>query len=276
MINLLKISSKLCIISLLFLTVNVVSAASEEDVFSQSVVPLTTLECAKCHELAFNSLRDHGGAHKMDCRECHEQFHITKRDIKWEDQVPACANCHEEPHGSDAEMTACLNCHTNVHAPIASLDLEQLEPLCAKCHEKPAQEMQQPSAHSDMGCSDCHQEKHGYLPKCTECHEEPHSTFESSSSCMMCHPVHNVSIMLYSDDIPNTPCAGCHAEAAQQLQDGHLAHAQLKCTFCHANEHGTIATCQDCHDTPHSAAMLEDFDSCNSCHGSPHDLLPTE
>ena len=256
------------------ITASIATADAEIDIFAQQVEPLGTIDCARCHEQAFSSLRDHGGAHKMDCRECHEQFHTTGRNVTWEQRVPACANCHEEPHGSEPEMIACLNCHSNVHAPVASLNIDKLEPLCATCHEAPATEMKQESAHSDMSCNDCHQERHGYLPRCIECHEEPHSTFESSTGCMQCHPVHNVSIMLYSDGIPNQPCAGCHEEAAQKLKQGHLAHAELNCVFCHADEHANIASCQDCHDTPHSPEMLKDFESCNACHGNPHDLLP--
>jgi hypothetical protein len=251
-------------------------AQDEVDVFTQQIIPLSTMECARCHEQAFTSLRDNGGAHKMDCRECHEQFHIAKKNISWEERVPACAGCHDQPHGSEPAMTACLTCHTNAHAPISSLQVDQLEPLCANCHAEPAAEMQQPSAHSDMGCSDCHQQRHGYLPKCTECHEEPHSTFESSTACMQCHPVHNVSVMLYRDDIPNSPCAGCHEQQAQQLNQGHLAHAKLNCTFCHANTHGNVPSCQDCHATPHSSEMMQDFASCAECHGNAHALLPGE
>ncbi len=249
-----------------------VNANAEEDVFAQKIEPLTTVECARCHEQAFTDLRDNGGAHKMDCRECHEKFHITGAHVTWQQRVPACSNCHEEPHGSDADLNKCLNCHSNVHAPIASLDIDKLEPLCARCHEEPAKQMQQQSAHSDLSCNDCHHDKHGYLPKCTECHEEPHSRFESSQGCMQCHPVHNVSIMLYSDDIPNTPCAGCHADEAKKLSSGHLAHAELNCVFCHADEHGNIPTCQQCHDTPHNKEMLGDFSGCDACHGNAHDL----
>ncbi len=79
---------------------------------------------------------------------------------------------------------------------------------------------------------------------------------------------------LYSDTIDNSACGGCHEEPANALKQGHLAHSLLNCTFCHADEHGAIATCSDCHDTPHSAEMLEGFSGCNDCHGNPHNLLP--
>ena len=259
---------------LFLLAVGAFSASAETDIFSQKVEPLTTLDCARCHEQVFTDLRDRGGAHKMVCRDCHEQFHTFKRDLGWEQRVPACTSCHGEPHGSEADMIDCLDCHSNPHAPVDSLSLELLEPLCARCHAEPTQQMQQPSAHSELGCNECHQQQHGSLPKCTECHEEPHSPFESNAGCMQCHPVHNVSIMLYSETIPNNACAGCHSQPAQQLKQGHLAHALLNCTFCHADEHGNTPSCQDCHDTPHSPEMLQDFAGCNDCHGNPHDLLP--
>ena len=267
----------LSFITLLFLSFVLVASTAvlaDSDVFSQPVEPMTTLECARCHEQVFTDLRDRGGAHKMVCRDCHETFHNFSQTLSWKDRVPACSSCHDYPHGKSDTMTACLTCHRNAHAPVASLNLATLEPLCSSCHEQPAKEMSHPSAHSDMACNECHQQRHGYLPKCIECHEEPHSAFISSKSCMQCHPVHNVSIMLYNDNIDNSACAGCHEEPASDLKKGHLAHALLNCTFCHADEHGAIATCADCHDTPHSAEMLKEFHGCNDCHGNPHNLLP--
>ncbi|WP_316348895.1 hypothetical protein [Desulfuromonas acetoxidans] len=262
----------------LFLLATTLSSAgianAEDDVFSQSIAPMTTLECARCHEQVFTDLRDQGGAHKMVCRDCHETFHNFSKQLTWQQRVPACSDCHDYPHGESAIMSACLTCHSNAHAPVASLNLNTLEPLCHQCHQQPAEEMTQPSAHSDMTCSECHQDRHGYLPKCTECHEEPHSPFISSKACMQCHPVHHVSDLLYSDAIDNSACGGCHEEPATELKQGHLAHSLLNCTFCHAEEHGAMTTCNDCHDTPHSAEMLEGFSDCNDCHGNPHNLLP--
>lgn len=260
--------------SLLLFAATCAMANAAEDLFSQKVEPFTTLDCARCHEQVFNDLRDHGDAHRMACRDCHETFHSFGRQLQWEERVPSCRSCHDYPHGNAAPMTACLSCHRNAHAPLASLDIATLEPLCAHCHSAAAEQLQQPSAHADLSCNDCHQQQHGYLPKCTECHEQPHSVFESSRGCMQCHPVHNVSQLLYADDIPNLACAGCHEQPAQQLEKGHLAHSQLRCTFCHADGHGNTASCQECHDSVHSREMLAGFSGCNDCHGGPHALLP--
>lgn len=250
------------------------TAQSETDVFSQPIEPLTTLDCARCHEQIFIDLRDSGGAHQMVCRDCHDSFHNFKRGLSWDERVPACITCHETPHGEARDMVACLTCHSNAHAPVASLKIDQLEPLCARCHQQPAEQMTHPSAHSDLGCNDCHQKRHGYRPKCIECHEQPHSPFHSSGDCMQCHPVHDVSQLLYGEQISNSACAGCHAEPGRQLKQGHLAHSLLNCTFCHADEHGNTPSCQTCHNTPHSPEMLKEFSGCNACHGGPHDLLP--
>lgn len=251
-------------------------AAAEPDIFDQQIEPFSTLECARCHEQVFIDLRDNGGAHKMACRDCHESFHNFQRGLSLNERLPDCAGCHDQPHGDDEAMLECLNCHSNAHAPVASLNIEKLEPVCASCHSGPAEQMAQPSAHADMSCNECHHEQHGYLPTCIECHEEPHSTFESSTSCMQCHPVHNVSILVYSDEIPNQPCAGCHSDPFDKHAKGHLAHSKLSCTFCHANEHGNVPTCQECHNTKHNAEMLAEFKQCSGCHGNPHDLLPAK
>ncbi|MBW2185131.1 MAG: hypothetical protein JRG71_01640 [Deltaproteobacteria bacterium] len=261
--------------AILLMSLSSVALASE-DVFDQPIEPFSTLECARCHEQVFTDLRDFGGAHKMVCRDCHDTFHNFKRGLTLDERLPACEDCHEQPHGDDEAMLDCLNCHSNAHAPVASLNIDHLEPLCASCHNGPAEQLAQPSSHADMSCNECHHEQHGYLPTCIECHDEPHSIFENSASCMQCHPVHNVSIMLYSDEIPNQPCAGCHSEAFDKLEKGHLAHSELNCTFCHANEHGNVPSCEECHNTPHNPEMLAEFDQCSDCHGSPHDLLPGE
>lgn len=259
----------------MILTLSLLSSVyADSDIYSQPLEPLTTAQCGQCHEQIFIDLRDNGGAHQMVCRDCHDQFHNFKRNLSWEQRVPSCVDCHDTPHGDEAEMVACLNCHSNAHAPVTSLDIGQLEPLCSQCHQQPAEQMGQPSAHSDMGCNDCHQQQHGYLPKCIECHEEPHSPFQSSSDCMQCHPVHNVSEMIYGEQISNNACAGCHTQPGAELKQGHLAHSLLNCTFCHADEHGNTPDCQTCHDTPHNEEMLKDFTGCNECHGGPHNLLP--
>ncbi|MBN2808882.1 MAG: hypothetical protein JXR80_05250, partial [Deltaproteobacteria bacterium] len=49
------------------------AAVTGAAVYQQQVAPMTTLACAQCHEPVFNNIRDNGGKHQIDCRECHEE-----------------------------------------------------------------------------------------------------------------------------------------------------------------------------------------------------------
>jgi predicted CXXCH cytochrome family protein len=249
-------------------------AADVTDIYTQDVPEMTTIECAKCHLQVFETLRDAGGLHKQECRDCHDKFHTFTPGIPWEERVPSCASCHDYPHGE--VMTACLECHKNSHAPIESLVVaEKLADMCERCHQAQGEELQQgDSAHSGQSCYDCHQGlQHGVRPKCNLCHEESHAPFVDNAGCASCHPPHVPNKVTYGSKIPNSMCGGCHADQLQVLQNSDRKHKSLACVICHANEHGQIADCQYCHDNgPHNSALLKNFDSCNDCHGDPHRL----
>jgi hypothetical protein len=159
---------------------------------------LTTVDCARCHYEIFMSIKNGMGAHRMECRECHETFHNYKKGMQYEELLPACSDCHDTPHGDSEQMLACMTCHAVPHAPLASLDLKTLEPACTDCH----------------------------------------------------------------------------ADAGSRLAAGSSAHTLLKCIFCHADRHGYVPTCQECHGTPHASEITEGFSGCLDCHGNPHDLTP--
>lgn len=250
------------------------TSTAQADIYSQEIAPLTDVECAQCHVPVYLDLKERGGAHQMGCRDCHATFHNFRRSLSWQERVPACDSCHGAPHGEEQPMQECLSCHANAHAPVASIKLEDLDPYCSRCHASQTEQLSHPSAHTDMGCNGCHYGKHGYVPDCTECHMEPHNPFTSNSACTSCHPVHDVSALDYGPHIENVGCSSCHKDQAEALKQGHLAHAMLNCTFCHADEHGTVPTCQECHDTPHTQDMLKEFDGCAACHGNAHNLLP--
>jgi predicted CXXCH cytochrome family protein len=248
-------------------------ASDEADSYTRKVVPLTTLECARCHETVFNTIRDNGGLHRQECRECHETFHTYRPGSSWKQAVPQCETCHGEIHGPDFKK--CLDCHGNPHAPIAGLvNMTTLAENCAKCHTEQAAEVQQyPSAHSEESCDSCHHSRHGYIPKCVECHDEPHVAFVENSGCTGCHPVHKPTEIHFSKDTPTAACAGCHEETAKMLLGTTKKHASLQCAYCHSDTHGYIPDCQKCHGLPHSKAMLDRFDGCLACHGDPHALI---
>ncbi|MDY0292019.1 MAG: hypothetical protein RBR02_06755 [Desulfuromonadaceae bacterium] len=249
-------------------------ALAQADFYAEEIPPFTDVECAQCHVPVYDALKEDGGAHQMGCRDCHATFHNFARSMAWEDRVPACDSCHGTPHGEESPMLECMTCHANAHAPVASLAVASIESYCNQCHAAQAKELANPNAHTDMGCSGCHYAEHGYVPACTECHSEPHNPFESNGTCTSCHPVHDVSRLNYGPQVENIDCSYCHSAQAQALTKGHLAHSMLNCTFCHATEHGNVPTCQECHDTPHTQEMLEEFDGCAACHGNAHALLP--
>jgi hypothetical protein len=272
----LKIMTKLTVaISLVILAA--MPCRGEEDIYSIKIEELPEKACAQCHYPVYTDIRDHGGAHRQPCRDCHETYHNFRRALKWEERVPACQDCHQTPHGEEQDMLACMGCHENEHAPVFSIKLEKIEPLCARCHPSQSDELKKfPSAHSELACTECHQEKHGRIPDCTECHSEPHSAFVDNAHCTRCHSVHMPMELNFGSDIPNDACRDCHGEPVNLIKTGKFAHAKLKCVLCHSGTHGTVPECVKCHDTPHSREMIKEAGGCGECHGNPHSLEPSD
>ncbi|MEJ2200629.1 MAG: cytochrome c3 family protein [Desulfuromonadaceae bacterium] len=243
------------------------------DIYQQQVQPLTTLECAKCHFDIFKIIRDEGGQHQLECRDCHNKFHTFTPGVAWKDRVPACNDCHEGVH--EGSFPECLSCHRQAHAPLASLvDGETLAADCGQCHSAVNTEIEQfASAHTELGCIDCHHDRHGFKPGCDECHPQPHTAFRNNAECIGCHQPHSPLQITFGDAVGNGLCQGCHADPAATLAAGKKKHTPLHCVFCHANSHGTIPACQDCHGNgPHNPELLQGFKGCLECHGDPHSL----
>ena len=266
--------SLVAFMSLFLLVAGAAAAREAVDIYQQDVPEMTTLECAKCHRQVFEALRDAGGLHKQQCRDCHDKFHSFKPGVPWEERMPACSSCHDFPHGE--AMNICLECHTNAHAPIESLVATALlADLCDRCHQAQAEELSQGiSGHSSQSCFDCHQgERHGVRPQCNLCHEEAHADYVTNAGCTNCHPPHAPNRISYDNKVPNSLCGGCHADQLQIQQASEKKHKELACVICHAKQHGHIPDCQYCHGNgPHNQVLLKNFNSCNECHGDPHQL----
>lgn len=246
-------------------------------IYQQIIEPLTTRQCAQCHYSVFENIRDKGGKHQINCRECHAIFHTFRPGKAWADVVPQCSTCHDGVHGT--AFSECLSCHTDPHAPVTSLiNLDILSQNCGTCHAGQKREItQHTSAHTEVTCKECHHTEHGHRPKCTECHSEPHTEFVDNSGCMACHPAHSPREINYSAATGNQVCSGCHVEVTQYLTSSTRKHSTLQCVFCHANQHGFIPDCNKCHSAPHSKAMMNRFENnCSSCHGEPHSLTLSE
>ena len=265
------------VLFLVFVSLLLTTSAYADDaaaIYQQEVPEMTTLECAKCHVSVFAALRDGGGLHQQPCRDCHEIFHTFTPGTPWEERVPSCNTCHDYPHGE--AQSDCLACHKNAHAPIASLSIAaELSHLCVECHQQPAAAIQlENNVHGGQECVDCHQgERHGEKPQCNLCHEDSHTEYIDNGGCIVCHPQHEPNNIVYGTDVANAICGGCHDDQLEELQASEKKHKLLACVVCHADAHGNVTGCSDCHaNGPHNPDLLKNFDSCSDCHGSPHGL----
>lgn len=246
------------------------------EAYLQKLEKMPTAECGQCHVEIYNTIRDKGGLHQLECTDCHTKFHTFTPGIAWADRVPACSDCHEGVH--DGKFPACLTCHGNAHAPIAFLvSAEKMTADCAGCHTPVAEAIKaHPSKHAEVGCVDCHHDQHGYKPGCNECHPQPHMPYQNNEGCVKCHQPHTPLQIVFSDTVENSVCQSCHPEPVAIMAASKKKHGPLQCVLCHSKEHGTIPTCQQCHaDGPHNPELLKGFSGCLDCHGDPHGLTLT-
>jgi len=234
--------------------------------------PLTIAQCGQCHTKHFGDLKNAGGKHQFDCRECHEVFHAYNPLKKnYAEIMPDCATCHGQPHGT--KHIQCLNCHENPHAPKRVPMTHMLAGICSDCHSPEAAELQKfPSKHTEQECSSCHHNRHGYIPTCAECHE-PHFEAQAQATCMQCHPVHQPLTIAFSESVDLKTCSACHIDVYTKWQGTDSKHGDVSCAACHI-EHAMIPECSNCHEPPesHAAKLLEMFPKCLTCHLDVHDL----
>ncbi len=230
--------------------------------------------CMSCHnragkDLAQTTTKHHG----LQCVYCHKNEHKA---------VLQCITCHGQPHDfaihgkyPDLDISLdCVGCHQNAHAPSQTMNAHMMAQECRTCHlEQKTETEKHPSAHAATSCVECHYDSHGFITSCAECHEKPHATGVDDTGCIACHPPHSPLEVSYSEDIANHICAGCHSDVSDKLSGSDEGHAFLQCVLCHADKHGYVPTCQDCHEaTTHSEEMLKEFKGCPDCHGKAHVL----
>ncbi|MDO3377381.1 cytochrome C [Geoalkalibacter halelectricus] len=245
--------------------------APAKDIYDVEIEPLTLAQCGQCHPTHFGQIRDEGGKHRFDCRECHEVFHAyNPRLNNWDELMPDCASCHTLPHGE--KFPDCIGCHINPHTPVyIPFAQTRVADACADCHGGPATELAQyPSLHTDQACTLCHYDQHGYIPSCFECHQ-PHYQGQPLVTCAECHPVHMPLEMAFGDKTDTRTCQACHTTAYADWTKTPSKHGQVNCGVCHT-AHPYIPTCQSCHGDPHSASLHERFPNCLTCHLNAHDL----
>lgn len=225
--------------------------------------PLSPAQCGQCHPKIFLALKNAGGKHRFNCQECHQLFHVVNK----QEAMPKCANCHQLPHGEP--FADCLACHVDPHAPRQVPLNARVTGNCGQCHGGPAGELRdEPSAHTEQACQDCHHDRHGYIPSCLECHE-PHYGGQPAGDCLGCHPPHKpLRITLTPQTEPRT-CGACHSAVYDTWTATPSRHGKVNCTRCHT-QHGLIPACTTCHPQPHSERMLAKYPKCLTCHLDAH------
>ncbi len=227
-------------------------------------------DCQKCHMPFVQQIGEAGARHQTEvtCLDCHVGTHPPGTEKG--SLIPQCSNCHEgEAHFT---LDNCLGCHQNPHQPLKIVFEGEVKTACNTCHSGVVAEIDaNPTKHTEVDCSFCH-DKHGYKPDCLDCHE-PHMAGQQFADCVTCHQVHQPLTLAYGTDVQNVHCGACHGDIRGKLESGSTKHAGFQCVFCHANKHGVVPQCQDCHGVPHNAQMVSKFEGCNACHQSAHSLL---
>jgi len=227
--------------------------------------PLTKEDCVKCHPGPPADIATAGGKHRyVPCMGCHAGHPPTVKK-----PIPQCSKCHLKTRKAHYELRDCLTCHKNPHTPLI-ISLAGTE-ACKNCHaQQIAQLRDNKSKHSALNCSTCHS-VHRQVPQCTQCHK-PHAGELAAAECNKCHKAHMPKVVTYADDIPSKDCGTCHRQAFDLLNSGLAKHKTLACAFCHKARHRMVPKCQDCHGTPHPAAMIAKFKKCGDCHSIAHNL----
>lgn len=137
---------------------------------------------------------------------------------------------------------------------------------CIKCHDQePAQIAANGAKHRDqINCQDCHTGHRPQvaknIPECSMCHGgKPHYEIKD---CQSCHNPHQPLQIVLKGELKSV-CLTCHIPQNEQLEAHKSKHTKLACNTCHADRHGVIPECVQCH-KPHSADMAQK--DCASCH----------
>lgn len=147
---------------------------------------------------------------------------------------------------------------------------------CIKCHQEVPQQIEAKGAKhkTAVGCLDCHlghpPMMTDIIPACSMCHTgAPHYELPK---CAQCHSNTHTPLELTLTGELKNECLTCHMPIGEQLAAHPSAHKEVSCNFCHADTHGAIPDCVQCHG-PHSQQMTQK--DCAGCHQAHKPLLVT-
>ena len=137
---------------------------------------------------------------------------------------------------------------------------------CAKCHDQQPAEIEANGAShkTEIDCQACHEghrpKVENNIPDCSNCHEG--ADHYAVGGCMGCHNPHQpLAVNLEGEH--KKVCLTCHAGPGQEMASSPSKHETFACNFCHAEKHGVIPACTECH-SPHSESMTAQ--NCATCH----------
>lgn len=146
---------------------------------------------------------------------------------------------------------------------------------CIKCHDVQTAQIDANGAKhkTEIDCQACHEghrpKSAKNIPQCSNCHSGK-SHYEIKG-CTGCHNPHQPLLIAITGQQKDV-CLSCHPGIGKELSANPSKHATFACNFCHADKHGMIPKCVDCH-KPHSAAMTQaDCATCHKAH-KPKELL---
>jgi predicted CXXCH cytochrome family protein len=137
---------------------------------------------------------------------------------------------------------------------------------CAKCHERqPAEIMAKGAAHkTQINCRDCHESHRPAvaknIPQCNLCHSG--TKHYELKDCMSCHDPHQPLEVTLKGELKGA-CLTCHDGIGKELDTNKSKHTVMACNSCHAQKHGVIPECLECHQS-HSPQMKQT--DCKTCH----------
>ena len=169
----------------------------------------------------------------------------------------------------------------------AALYEQPVKPLtpveCARCHYPIFKDLKESKSKHRFECTKCHQQFHVYnpikknweeiMPKCERCHQLPHG--KDFPKCLQCHENPHSPLSIPFDVLVQKrkvgkkeiiQCALCHKNEANEMNAHVSKHNEVGCQGCHAEKHGYIPNCLDCHE-PHVEGQT--YEDCLICH-SPH------
>jgi len=194
------------------------------------------------------------------------------------------------------------------------MDIKPLAPEeCGRCHNYQFKWLQDKGGKHQMDCTTCHEQFHAYnprkdnwdtiMPKCQGCHELAHGP--DFPACMECHQQPHAPKVIQFANLEKTVttegkqakvvCGVCHNNEGTEFDKFPSKHnTEVNCQGCHAEVHGTIPSCLDCHQphienqvyqdclqchAPHSASNIKKYPedvpnaACSACHDSVYNNL---